>query len=202
MPIDELAHYYDVDFTKKGELGKGHYAVVYKGVRKKDESPIAVKKIARKLTEIETLKTEVDALRAVNGHKNIVQLFDVFYDNKHVMLVMEMLAGGELFDRIMANGAYSERDASKHFRKLTLALNFMHGQKIIHRDLKPENLVLKDRSINSDIKISDFGLSKILNESEVSSSCSYCIFRVFMVIAICLYYPYCRVCICHCCGCF
>jgi serine/threonine protein kinase len=72
----------------------------------------------------------------------------------------------ELFDRIVENGAYSERDASIHAQKIALALQSMHRQGIVHRDLKPENLVLADKSANSEIKISDFGLSKILKSDQ------------------------------------
>ena len=81
---------------------------------------------------------------------------------------MELLAGGELFERIVSNGAYSERDASQHIRKIASALKFMHRRGIVHRDLKPENLVLVDKSPDSDIKISDFGLSKILKEDQAT----------------------------------
>jgi len=77
-------------------------------------------------------------------------------------LALEFLGGGELFTRIVSNGAYSERDASRHMRKIGEALKWMHDRGIVHRDLKPENLVLASDTLDSEIKISDFGLSKIL----------------------------------------
>ncbi len=79
---------------------------------------------------------------------------------------MELLEGGELFSRIVNSGAYTEREASKHFRRITEALKFMHENNIVHRDLKPENLVLSTTDLDSDIKISDFGLSKVLCEGQ------------------------------------
>jgi len=161
-----LPQYYDVDWSKAGELGRGHYATVFRGRNRATGQPVAIKRIKRSLARPITLKTEIRALRKVKGHPNIVQLYDVYYNDEFVVLVLEMLAGGELFDRIVANGAYSERDASMHIRKITLALQYMHSCGIVHRDLKPENLVLADRRPNSEIKISDFGLSKILNDDQ------------------------------------
>lgn len=161
-----MPQYYSVSFTKEYELGKGHYATVYRGVNKATGQPVAIKRIRRALARPATLKTEIRALRKVKGHANIVQLYDVYYDNEYVVLVLELLAGGELFDRLVSNGAYSERDASQHIRKITEALAYMHSNGIVHRDLKPENLVLTHPRPDSDIKISDFGLSKILNDDQ------------------------------------
>mmetsp|Transcript_5262 Transcript_5262/g.8076 ORF Transcript_5262/g.8076 Transcript_5262/m.8076 type:complete len:394 (+) Transcript_5262:290-1471(+) len=163
-----LPQYYDVDWSKRGELGRGHYAVVFRGQNRATGQQVAIKRIRRSLTRPATLKTEIRALRKVKGHPNIVQLFDVYYNQEYVVLVLELLAGGELFDRIVSNGAYSERDASQHIKKIGHALQYMHSQGIVHRDLKPENLVLVDDRVTSDIKISDFGLSKILNDDQTT----------------------------------
>lgn len=161
-----MPKYYTVDWSKNGILGAGHYATVFRGRNKLTGEPVAIKRIKRVLTRPATLNTEIRALRKVKGHENIVQLYEVYYNKDYVVLVLEMLAGGELFDRIVRNGAYSERDASQHVRKITLALKYMHSHGIVHRDLKPENLVLVSNYNDSDIKISDFGLSKILNDDQ------------------------------------
>jgi len=163
-----LPQYYEVNWSKSGELGRGHYAVVYRGVNRATGQQVAIKRIRRALTRPATLKTEIRALRKVKGHPNIVQLYDVYYDQEYVVLVLELLNGGELFDRIVSGGAYSERDASQHVQKIAHALQFMHSQGIVHRDLKPENLVLVDKRLTSEIKISDFGLSKILNDDQTT----------------------------------
>jgi serine/threonine protein kinase len=162
----EIGKTYKVDWTSDGVLGKGHYAVVYRGRNVINNNEVAVKKVSKKLTRIDSLKTEVEALRAVSGHPNIVELYDVYLDNDYMYLVLELLAGGELFDRIVSSGAYSERDASIHMKKIGSALQYMHSKGIVHRDLKPENLVLLDTTPESVIKISDFGLSKILRDEE------------------------------------
>ena len=163
-----MAKKYEVDWSKKGELGSGHYATVYRAKMRANGKEVAVKQVKRALTRESSLKLEVDALRAVSGHPNIVELYDVYLEDNYMNLVLELLSGGELFTRIVETGAYSEKDAQKHMRKIGEALKFMHDRNIVHRDLKPENLVLADKSPDSQIKISDFGLSKMLkNEDDV-----------------------------------
>ena len=73
----------------------------------------------------------------------------------------QILDGGELFDRIVARGHYSEADARDLSITMVKAIQYLHSIGIAHRDLKPENLLLKDSSENAMVKITDFGLSKI-----------------------------------------
>jgi len=164
-PMNELKMHYRVDWTSTGELGRGHFAQVYKGAEAREGGrPVACKRIARSLTRAGTLHNEIKALSACQGHPNIVALYDVFFDDIYVVLVLEYLGGGELFARIIQGGAYSERDASRHAKSLASALSYMHARGIVHRDLKPENLVLSEPRLDSPIKISDFGLSKIISD--------------------------------------
>lgn len=160
--MHELPNYYEVNFTPNGELGRGHFAKVYRGKHKASGVKVAAKRILRSGSKTETLHNEIKALARLS-HPNIVRLYDVFYDDVYVVLILELLAGGELFGRIVKGGAYSERDAARHFRDLASAIAYMHANKIVHRDLKPENLVLAEPRMDSVIKISDFGLSKILD---------------------------------------
>lgn len=161
-----MAAKYEVDWSKQGELGAGHYATVFRGKNRGTSVTVAVKRVSRQLTREGSLRIEVEALRAVSGHPNIVELFDVYLEEKYMFLVLEMLSGGELFTRIVENGAYSELDAARHMRKIGSALKHMHDRSIVHRDLKPENLVLVDKTPNSEIKISDFGLSKMMKSDD------------------------------------
>ena len=125
-----------------------------------------MKKVSRSLTRDDALLAEVRALRAVSGHPNIVELYDVYLDPNCMYLVLELLAGGELFTRIVEVGAYSETDATRHMAKIGSALKYMHDRNIVHRDLKPENLVLAHNHPDAEIKISDFGLSKVLKNDD------------------------------------
>lgn len=167
-PMEELKLKYAVDWSPKGEIGRGHFAQVFLGRMRSSTKLIAAKRVARSATRGESLQNEINALSALQGHPGIVRLYDVYYDDTYMILIMEYLAGGELFSRIVKGGAYSERSASKHAKALVSALDYMHSRGVVHRDLKPENLVLCEPTLDSAIKISDFGLSKILNDDSVT----------------------------------
>ena len=93
-------------------------------------------------------------------HENVVKLFEVHETPQTLFLVMEILTGGELFDRIIAKGHYSEADARKLAITILTAIKHLHENGVAHRDLKPENILLKDTTEDAIIKITDFGLSK------------------------------------------
>jgi len=145
-------------------LGRGHYATVHLGLNKATGEQVAIKRIQISRSRVEALKQEIFVLLEVGAHPNIVQLKDVFLTDTEVQLVMELLRGGELFDRMVESGPYSEREASMHVRKIGEALMFLHSKGIVHRDLKPENLILVDKSPHAELKIADFGLSKIVDD--------------------------------------
>eukprot|EP00571_Detonula_confervacea_P011372 CAMPEP_0172302948 /NCGR_PEP_ID=MMETSP1058-20130122/4584_1 /TAXON_ID=83371 /ORGANISM="Detonula confervacea, Strain CCMP 353" /LENGTH=457 /DNA_ID=CAMNT_0013013619 /DNA_START=165 /DNA_END=1541 /DNA_ORIENTATION=- len=116
--------------------------------------------------------TEIKTLRSLQ-HPNIIQLFDVYITEDKIYIIMELMSGGELFDYVVQKGTLTEEEASRIVRKVTSALVYMHSRNVIHRDMKPENLLLahKPRSSHDiEVKIIDFGLSKILSDSPVASS--------------------------------
>jgi calcium/calmodulin-dependent protein kinase I len=77
-------------------------------------------------------------------------------------LVMEIMTGGELFDRIVEKESYSEQEAVDTIRPIIDALHYCHEMGIVHRDLKPENLLYETKDDGSIIKISDFGLARFV----------------------------------------
>jgi len=77
---------------------------------------------------------------------------------------MELVTGGELFDKIVEKGCYTEKEASILVRKIVSAIDYLHDLDICHRDLKPENLLLASEDQTTEVKIADFGLSKIVNQ--------------------------------------
>ncbi|XP_047242553.1 calcium/calmodulin-dependent protein kinase 1Db isoform X2 [Girardinichthys multiradiatus] len=94
-------------------------------------------------------------------HENIVALEDIYESSNHLYLIMQLVSGGELFDRIVEKGFYTEMDASRLIRQVLDAVNYLHSMGIVHRDLKPENLLYFSPHDDSKIMISDFGLSKM-----------------------------------------
>uniref|UniRef100_A0A803TC08 Calcium/calmodulin dependent protein kinase I n=1 Tax=Anolis carolinensis TaxID=28377 RepID=A0A803TC08_ANOCA len=95
-------------------------------------------------------------------------LWNSYSAMNHVPLVV--VSGGELFDRIVEKGFYTERDASKLIRQILDAVKYLHDMGVVHRDLKPENLLYYSLDEDSKIMISDFGLSKIEGSGSVMST--------------------------------
>ncbi|KAK0153268.1 Calcium/calmodulin-dependent protein kinase type 1 [Merluccius polli] len=112
----------------------------------------------------------LDSLTTLLKHANIVSLEDIFESKSHLYLVMQLVSGGELFDRIIEKGFYTEKDASKLIQQILDAVKYLHDMGIVHRDLKPENLLYYSMDEDSKIMISDFGLSKIEASGSVMST--------------------------------
>ena len=90
----------------------------------------------------------------------VKHLFEFFDEPTHFFLVLELMRGGELFERIFRKETYFEKDAKAIVKSIACALEFLHGMDIVHRDLKPENILLETDSRTSRIKIADFGFAR------------------------------------------
>ena len=101
---------------------------------------------------------------AALDHPRILHLRQAFDARDHVDLIIELAGGGELFDLIISKGHFSERDAAQVIRQMCEAIGYLHERSIAHRDLKPENVLLVSKN-EYNIKIADFGLSNILDDS-------------------------------------
>ena len=130
---------------------------------------MAFKKISKRFTNTSSFRTETAALLRIydnGGHPNISGLRDIYEDYDHFYLVMDLVAGGEMFDHLINYGAYSEADAARLMHEVASALAFLHGVGVIHADLKPENLLLCSRKqSDGTIKIIDFGCAKVLQDN-------------------------------------
>ncbi|XP_056280686.1 calcium/calmodulin-dependent protein kinase type 1D isoform X2 [Pseudoliparis swirei] len=127
----------------------------------------------------ETWKQQVDDIKKIFDfkevlgtikHENIVALEDIYESPDHLYLIMQLVSGGELFDRIVEKGFYTEKDASALIRQVLDAVSYLHKMGIVHRDLKPENLLYFNPQDESKIMISDFGLSKMEGGGDVMST--------------------------------
>ncbi|KAI3882131.1 hypothetical protein MKW92_022012 [Papaver armeniacum] len=149
------------------EVGRGHFgytcsAKVKKGEMKGQEVAVKVISKAKMQTAIaiEDVRREVKILRALAGHKNLVQFYDSYEDDDNVYIVMELCKGGELLDRILSRGGkYSEEDAKAVMVQILNVVAFCHLQGVVHRDLKPENFLFSTKDDTSPLKAIDFGLS-------------------------------------------
>jgi len=144
-------------------LGEGQFGKVKEAVDLETGIRLAVKMIKKSAIktkkDVETVKKEVAFMKTLNGHENILNMYDVIEDKEKLYLVLELAAGGDLFDKIIAHGGFSEETARLYFKQILSGLTFCHSKGIIHRDMKPENLLLGDNDI---LKISDFGLSNVI----------------------------------------
>jgi len=155
------------------ELGTGGFSVVVEATSKTDGEKYAVKIIDKQLIkeDIKLLKREIDIMKKVD-HKNILKLHEIYEDDAKVYIVMELINGSELFDRIVEKGFYSERNAQVVVKQILDAVAYLHSKGIAHRDLKPENLLCSGTGEDEIVKIADFGLSKIQTEEErLMTSC-------------------------------
>ncbi|KAF5191118.1 Calcium-dependent protein kinase protein [Thalictrum thalictroides] len=158
-------------YTFGRELGRGQFGVTYLVIHKKTQEKFACKSIAtRKLVnrdDIEDVRREVQIMHHLTGHRNIVELKGAYEDRHSVNLVMELCAGGELFDRIIAKGHYSERAAAALCRQMLTVVHTCHSMGVMHRDLKPENFLFLSTEESSPLKATDFGLSVFFKPGEV-----------------------------------
>lgn len=111
--------------------------------------------------EKKIVRTEIGILLRLK-HPNIVQLKDIFETETHLYIILELVKGGELFERIVERGFYTEKDAAAAVKELCEAVAYLHENDIVHRDLKPENLLYASETDDSVLKLADFGLSKML----------------------------------------
>mmetsp|Transcript_18520 Transcript_18520/g.29387 ORF Transcript_18520/g.29387 Transcript_18520/m.29387 type:complete len:372 (+) Transcript_18520:142-1257(+) len=155
------------------KLGTGGFAVVRKCKRRTDGVVFALKVINKKnldKDDLVILESEVNIMRVIS-HPNIVKLYDVFDSRSKMCLVLDLLEGGELFDRIIEKGHFSEKDAQASFTQMCQALEYLHANQIVHRDLKPENLLFATKANESAIKLIDFGLAGSIQNGELKTPC-------------------------------
>jgi serine/threonine-protein kinase Chk2 len=158
------------DYDIREVLGTGNFATVKLAIHKATGEKYAIKIIDKKKFLLSsssrrknTLMDEVNILKRVS-HPNIISIKDVYESSQKLYLVLELVTGGELFDRILTAGRFDEDKAREFFIQMLQAVDYLHEQNIVHRDLKPENILLKSKTEDI-IKISDFGLSRVFNEN-------------------------------------
>ncbi|KAM6962575.1 uncharacterized protein mylk4b [Aplochiton taeniatus] len=154
----QIATYYSIN--REELLGGGRFGQVHKCVENSSGLTLAAKIIkARSQKEKDVVKNEIQVMNQLN-HSNLIQLYAAFESRHDVILVMEYVDGGELFDRIIdENYNLTELDTVLFIRQICEGLQYMHKMYILHLDLKPENILCVSRATNK-IKIIDFGLAR------------------------------------------
>ena len=145
------------------KLGDGAFGSVRKITHRVTGEIRAVKTIHKKNLrsdeERQTFFNEVSVLRALD-HPNILKLYEYYQDDKNFYLITELCNGGELFDRIISHGSFSEAIAASYMRQILSVVSYCHDRNIVHRDLKPENFLLDTSAEDANLKVIDFGTSQ------------------------------------------
>jgi calcium-dependent protein kinase len=145
------------------KLGDGAFGSVRKITHRLTGELRAVKTIHKKNLrseeERQSFFNEVSVLRALD-HPNVLKLYEYYQDEKNYYLITELCNGGELFDRIISHGSFSEAMAANYMRQILSVVAYAHDRQIVHRDLKPENFLLDTVAEDANLKVIDFGTAQ------------------------------------------
>lgn len=153
------------------KLGQGQFGTTYLCTEISTGTEYACKSISkRKLIskeDVDDVRREIQIMHHLAGHKNIVNIKGAYEDSLYVHIVMELCSGGELFDRIIQRGHYSERKAAELTRIIVGVVETCHSLGVMHRDLKPENFLLVNKDDDFSLKAIDFGLSVFFKPGQI-----------------------------------
>ena len=153
------------DYSVGEVVGSGAFATVRKVVQKTTGQLRALKIIKKqKSQDSARMYLEVEILKKLI-HPNIMQIFEFYEDKKNFYIITEFCEGGELFDKIVEKGSFSEAEAAGVMKQLLSAVNYVHTNSIVHRDLKPENILLDTKKQNI-IKIIDWGTARFYEKNK------------------------------------
>lgn len=145
------------------KLGQGQFGTTYSCTEKTTGGLFACKSIPKRklicIEDYEDVWREITIMHHLSEHPNVVRIKGGYEDSVFVHIVMELCAGGELFDRIIAKGHYSERQAAQLIKTIVGVVETCHSLGVMHRDLKPENFLFASADEDAKLKATDFGLS-------------------------------------------
>ncbi|CAM9697179.1 unnamed protein product [Scytosiphon promiscuus] len=160
------------EFTLVGHLGEGSFATVFLARQRETGREFAMKAISRARVQgklQENLESEISILKSFR-HGNIVELYDIKKTERHIYLVLEYCAGGDLRALIRKEGKLTEASARHFMRHLGSGLHFLWSKNLVHRDLKPQNLLLTRQGLDATLKIADFGFARHLAQASMAET--------------------------------
>lgn len=158
------------NYTFDKEIGSGAYGKVFLASEVNTGILRAVKVVQKnRISDYTSFQNEIDILGHLD-HPNIVNIIETYETDRLCFLVLEHCSGGELFERISSQRYLTEIQAANIMKALFSAVAYCHDHGVCHRDLKPENCLFSNQTNDSDIKLIDFGLSKVFDEDEMMHS--------------------------------
>ncbi|KAL8138352.1 hypothetical protein V2J09_004353 [Rumex salicifolius] len=155
------------------KLGQGQFGTTFLCTDRATGKELACKSIAKRklltIEDVEDVRREIQIMHHLAGHPNVIQIVEAYEDALAVHVVMELCAGGELFDRIIQRGHYTERKAAELARVIVNVVVACHSLGVMHRDLKPENFLFVNHEEDALLKTIDFGLSMFFKPGETYS---------------------------------
>jgi calcium-dependent protein kinase len=161
------------NYKRLKKLGEGSYGTVYLVNHIYSGQNRAMKIITKKNTGEENQKVDLEIINEIDilkkmDHPNIVKIFEFYNSTKNYYLITEFCKQGELFDKIVKEGPFSEEFSSYVMYQIFSAVFYCHSMNILHRDLKPENILIeREEKHGIKIKIIDFGTAKIFEKNKV-----------------------------------
>jgi len=164
------------EFFELGQkLGKGAFSTVFLGTEKGTRQQFAIKAIKKQFIKKKLLDREIEIMTSIR-HDNILYCKTVYETDQKIFLVLELVQGGELYDKIVEDGEYTEDESKNILMQILDAVEYLHEKGIAHRDLKPENILCVTQTSKKSprfekIKVADFGLSKVFAKDPLVSQC-------------------------------
>ncbi|XP_019859468.1 PREDICTED: serine/threonine-protein kinase Chk2-like, partial [Amphimedon queenslandica] len=158
-------------YTMSKQIGKGACGIVKLAFHRETCKGYAIKIISKKMFSVgphlgRAAMEEVKIIKALQ-HPCIIRVEDLYESTDSLYIVLELVEGGELFDRVILNGKFNDKVGKLLFYQMVVAVKYLHDKGITHRDLKPENILLSSTDEETLIKVTDFGLSKFVGEQSL-----------------------------------
>ncbi|KAI9907684.1 hypothetical protein PsorP6_003250 [Peronosclerospora sorghi] len=149
----------ELDYEMECVIGEGGFGLVHRGRHKASNTCVAMKRMPKQGTSNERFWHEVELLRQVGGHHNVVTFRDAFETTDAYVLVTEFVQGDELYHELMEHGVFHEQRAKALIRQLAETLVYLHAHDVVHADVKPENILLAQDTQPANVRLIDFGQS-------------------------------------------
>ena len=159
---------YESQYRSMEELGKGKFGVVKRCTRKSDGVELAAKFIKVTASSRAEVQREIEMMNKLH-HKRLISLYDAFETKAEMVVIMELVTGGELFEKVVDDDNLTEKQVIRYTKQILYGVQHMHRKAMVHLDLKPENILCLGGCMNpgyEEIKLIDFGMTRVITEGK------------------------------------